>query len=61
MAVKANVYVLLNFSVLHSALGKSVLKLAFFFLSGKTIALSELTGQRGFYGLPFQCLWRSPG
>lgn len=61
MTVKANVCMLLNFSAVHSALGKSVLKLAFFFVSGENIALSELTGQRGFYGFSFQCLWRSPG
>lgn len=52
---------MLNFSAVHSALAKSVLKLAFFFLSGENIALNELTGHKGFYGFSFQYLQRSAG
>lgn len=59
--MKENVCVLLNFSAVHSALTKSVLKLTFFFLSGENIALNELTGHKGFYGFSFQYSQRSAG
>lgn len=59
MTEKESVCVLLNFSAVRSALAKSVLKLAFFFLLGENITLNELTGHKGFYGFSFQCLWRS--
>lgn len=61
MSVKAHGYVLSNVSAAHSASAKSVLKAAFFFLSGGNIALNELTKHRGLFGCSLQGLWKSPG